>query len=143
MQFGKAEFSVDELDGIAKTVGTHSTFGYYDVNAIQLAVDRRGYVISYFDGRKSLDELPLEDDSLLGLLINFTTPLLFFFKSRHWTSIRKVFLSDGTSPKFYFMDSKQKKPQEFEVASLRAHLTNMRDSGAQILILRRKEEGEM
>ena len=130
------------MDAFAKTAGTNSIFGYYDVNTLQLAVDSRGYELNYFDARKNLDELPLEDNSVLGVLINISTPLLYFFKSRHWHGIRKVFSKDSNTSKLYFMDSKLRRPQEMDFSTARDTLADLRTSGAQILVLMRKREDD-
>jgi len=114
--------------------------GYYDINALQIVVDRRGYELVFFDARKSLDELPLEDDTVIGILINISTSLLYFFKSRHWSCIRKVSLKGETSSKLYFMDSKQRKPREISIDEAREELSDLRISGAQILLCKLREE---
>jgi hypothetical protein len=138
LKFGKAEFSVAELDGFAKQAGSASVMGYYDVNTLILALDSRGYELSYFDGRKDISELPLEDNDILGVLINTTTPLLFFFTSRHWKCIRKVVNSDNSDASLYFMDSKIKKPKKLDYVQSRAELDDIKNSGGQILIIRKK-----
>jgi josephin len=137
--FGKAEFSIGELDSLAKTAGTHSVFGYYDVNTLQLAVDSRGYELVWFDSRKDVTELPLDDNTVVGFLINTTAPLLVFFKSRHWKCIRRL-VSDTNSldVSYYFMDSKYKKPQLMTIEETLRLVSSEKDSGSQILVLRSK-----
>lgn len=140
MKLGKQEFSVSELDSFAKTAGTGSVFGYYDLNALQLAADSRGYDISFFDARKNVQELPLSDSSVVGILVNTTTPLMYFFKSKHWFCIRKTSNSDKGSMSWYLLDSKRKKPESLEQDQIGPLIDQLRKEGAQVLLFTRKDE---
>lgn len=130
------------MDAFAKTAGTSSVFGYYDANALQLAADDRGYVIDFYDSRKSLNEMKLDDNSLVGILLNISSTVLYLFKSRHWLGIRKVVNEENGGVKWYLVDSKEKKPQLLELDQLLPTLSRLRESGAQVLLLKRKENAE-
>lgn len=113
-------------------------FGYYDLNVLQLAADSRGYDISFFDARKHVDELPLDDDSVVGILINITTPLMYFWKSKHWICIRKVSTEEEKRHQWYYLDSKAKRPEFVETQHVGPRAAQLRNHGALILIVTRK-----
>lgn len=137
-QFGKAEFTVAELDAFAKTAGTGSVFGYYDLNTLQLAADSRNCDISFFDARRHVDDLPMDDPMLLGFLVNITSSLLYFFKSKHWVCIRKLPGENGAPARWYHLDSKGKRPELVEEDKVGPLLAQLRNHGAQLLVVTKK-----
>lgn len=127
-----------ELDAFAKTAGTGSVFGYYDLNTLQLAADSRDCDISFFDARKHVDELPMDDPLLLGFLVNITSSLLYFFKSKHWLCVRKVTGDNSEPARWYQLDSKGKRPENVEEVRVGPLLAQLRNHGAQLLVVTRK-----
>ena len=136
MQLGGPVFTVGELDTYAKATGTHSMLGYYDVSAIEMAIQGKGYELRWFDARRPIEELDLNPTEIVGLLINISQSTLFFFTSRHWLGVKKVPTEDGASFDLYWMDSKAKKEQKIDLETCRTQCEALRTSkSAQLLFL--------
>lgn len=132
------------MDSFAKTAGTQSIVGYYDVSTLQLAIDSRGYDLTWFDLRKDVTELPFLDTLVVGFLLNSSTPLLYFFKSRHWKCVRIMHSieSNGTTS-YLAIDSKAKKPVKLDFDGIVTFMGNEKRSGAQILVVRKIPSNQM
>lgn len=76
----------------------------YDVHVLEEALQRQGFILKWFDKRQSLETLTLEDDNLLGLIINKRTWNMRF-SDRHWLSIRRF------GDRFLNLDSKLTEPE--------------------------------
>nr|XP_054762549.1 josephin-2-like [Lytechinus pictus] len=82
--------------------------GNYDVNVIMAAVQRRECEAVWWDKRRSLEQLEL--DNILGFIMNVPSPIQLGFVSvpirrKHWIALRHI---EGA---FYNLDSKLGKPQ--------------------------------
>lgn len=132
------------MDSFAKTAGTQSLVGYYDVSTLQLAIDSRGYELTWFDTRKEVAELPFLDNSVVGFLLNSTTPLLYFFKSRHWKCVRIMHSAESNGTTSYLaIDSKAKKPLKLDFDAIVTYMASEKRSGAQILIVRQMQANKL
>ena len=85
--------------------------GNYDVNVLMSALQSRGYEAKWFDKRKPLSILVVEN--IFGFVLNVPSNFrvvgivpLPFLKQKHWIALRSV----GSS--FYNLDSNLKKPEE-------------------------------
>ena len=85
--------------------------GNYDVNVLMSALQSRGYEAKWFDKRKPLSILVL--DNIFGFVLNVPSNFrvvgivpLPFLKQKHWIALRSV----GST--FYNLDSNLKKPEE-------------------------------
>lgn len=85
--------------------------GNYDVNVLMSALQSRGYEAKWFDKRKPLSILVVEN--IFGFVLNVPSNFrvvgivpLPFLKQKHWTALRSI----GSS--FYNLDSNLKKPEE-------------------------------
>ncbi|KAE9005252.1 hypothetical protein PF005_g12489 [Phytophthora fragariae] len=87
--------------------------GNYDVNALTLALQQKGYVMQWLDKRIPVDEKLVKLDKTEGVLCNvvMTTMLSSLWLQRHWFAIRKV---GGVC---YNLDSKLPAPVPFESES--------------------------
>ncbi|TYZ66740.1 hypothetical protein PybrP1_004598 [[Pythium] brassicae (nom. inval.)] len=88
--------------------------GNYDVNALMLALEQRGYELRWVDKRRRVDAELLDLDALEGALCNVVTssPLLrSVWEQRHWFAIKKASaVIDGVC---YNLDSKLAAPVPF------------------------------
>ncbi|KAG3085747.1 hypothetical protein PI125_g19141 [Phytophthora idaei] len=84
--------------------------GNYDVNALTLALQQKGYVMQWLDKRQPVDEELIKLDEAEGVLCNvvMTTMLSSLWTQRHWFAIRKI---RGVC---YNLDSKLEAPVAFE-----------------------------
>lgn len=105
--------------------------GNYDVNVAMYVLEELGYSVSFFDGRKSAEEMPLKQCS--GLLLNVRGSRFSPF-SRHWVSYRQVELPNDL---WYLLDSNEEGPREVNdiVQTMKDHLS----SGNHILMLKKKD----
>jgi josephin len=105
--------------------------GNYDINVAMYVLDELGYNASFFDNRKSAEEIPLKE--CFGLLLNVQGSRFLPGSSRHWMSYRQVVPPAGS---WYLLDSKEAGPLEVidMVQAMRDHLS----SGDYILILKKK-----
>ena len=92
--------------------------GNYDVNVLMSALQSRGYEAKWFDKRKPLSILDL--DNIFGFVLNVPSNFrvvgivpLPFLKQKHWIALRSV----GST--FYNLDSNLKKPEE--LGKVQAH----------------------
>ncbi|OQR94122.1 hypothetical protein THRCLA_08241 [Thraustotheca clavata] len=116
-------FTAGEFDGISNELspGTwmnphRGFFGNYDIDVLSMALQREGLTLSYFDTRKAMEELVI--DNAEGLICNVPqSSWLGLRQSRHWFTIRQV---NGT---YYNLNSKLSSPSAFsDVTSVRAYL---------------------
>ena len=103
--------------------------GNYDVNVAMYVIDELGYNVSFFDKRKSVEEIPFSEGQCSRLLLNVRGSL-FLPGSRHWIGYRKI------SDCWYLLDSKESGPVQVGdvIASMRHHL----DAQDHILIVSEK-----
>lgn len=130
---------MSELDALAKSTGTHNIFGYYDVCAIEMALQGKGYELRWFDPRKPIEELDLSSPDVVGVLINIAQTTLFFFTTRHWLGVRKVPIDSDEEYDLYWMDSKDKRERKMDIQHVKAQIDALRTSkNAQVIYLARK-----
>jgi hypothetical protein len=138
-KLGGPIFSVSELDALAKSTGTHNFFGYYDVCAIEMALQGKGYDLRWFDSRKPIEELDMSPVDVAGVLVNITQTTLFFFTTRHWLGVRKIMTDDALSYSLYWMDSKDKRATRLDDDRVRAQIDLLRASrSAQVIYIVKK-----
>jgi hypothetical protein len=73
------------------------TAGNYDANVLILALQSQGFDVEWFDKRKGIDALPVEDPQVLGFIANGASSTSdgvnilssLFGGGRHWLAIRK------------------------------------------------------
>ncbi|CAH0479432.1 unnamed protein product [Peronospora belbahrii] len=84
--------------------------GNYDVNALTLALQQKGYVMQWVDKRKRVDDNVIMFDKVEGILCNvmMTTMFSSLWIQRHWFAIRKI------QDVCYNLDSKFSAPVPFE-----------------------------
>ncbi|KAG7396335.1 Josephin-1 [Phytophthora boehmeriae] len=87
--------------------------GNYDVNALTLALQQKGYTMQWLDKRLPVDEKLLPLDAAEGVLCNvvMTSFMSSLWNQRHWFAIRKI---EGVC---YNLDSKLAAPVPFESES--------------------------
>ncbi|KAF4043076.1 Josephin [Phytophthora infestans] len=87
--------------------------GNYDVNALTLVLQQKGYVMQWIDKRQPVNENLFNLDEAEGVLCNvvMTTILSSLWTQRHWFAIRKI---RGVC---YNLDSKLEAPVAFESES--------------------------
>ncbi|XP_076666009.1 josephin domain containing isoform X1 [Andrena cerasifolii] len=115
--FQKKGYTKEELDQICYSlspdvwINPHKSLlgiGNYDINVIMAALQRRGREAVWFDKRRDLNCLCL--DNIEGFILNVPAEyklgfILLPLKRRHWIALRKI---HGT---FYNLDSKLDSPQ--------------------------------
>ncbi len=85
--------------------------GNYDANVLILALQSQGFDVEWFDKRKGIDALPIEDPGVLGLIANGTSSTndgvnilsSLFGGGRHWLAVRKDFASGMAMGYFSFV----------------------------------------
>ncbi|KAI9918232.1 hypothetical protein PsorP6_011841 [Peronosclerospora sorghi] len=84
--------------------------GNYDVNALTLTLQQKGYVMQWVDKRQPVNDKLIKLDKIKGILCNvvITTILSNLWMQRHWFAIRKL---HGVC---YNLDSKLSAPRPFE-----------------------------
>lgn len=88
--------------------------GNFDINVIMNALLSKGCEAEWFDKRKDPGGIAVDDDNLLGFILNVPADYKFGFITlplhhrRHWISLRKA--GDGEEKAYYSFDSKQKEP---------------------------------
>lgn len=110
-RFAKADFdAICEALSPARFFNPHRAWcgtGYYDVNVIMCALEKRGYDVSWFDSRRPVSEIP-PSASVAGFILNCAYrgwAWLFLRDKRHWFAVRNA---DGT---VYNLDSKLRRPE--------------------------------
>lgn len=76
----------------------------YDVQVLEVALEKHGGTLRWFDKRQSVEKCVLEDDNLLGLIMN-RRRWNIQFSDRHWLCIRRF--GNG----FFNLDSKLTEPE--------------------------------
>jgi len=87
---------------ISRSVGRFE----FSVQALDMALGRAGFDLVWFDRRKDLRNLNLEDEELMGIVVNETSEPDAEDDYRHWFSIIR-----DRSGKFYNMDSQLSTPE--------------------------------
>ncbi|KAH7468631.1 hypothetical protein PRNP1_010055 [Phytophthora ramorum] len=87
--------------------------GNYDVNALTLALQQKGYVMQWLDKRLPVDDKLVKLDEAEGVLCNvvMSTGFSSLWMQRHWFAVRKI---RGVC---YNLDSKLPAPVPFESES--------------------------
>lgn len=112
-------FTKADLDNICSTLAPDKSYfnphrnmvglGNYDVNVIIAAIESKDLQVTWFDKRKLIEDLNL--DQIKGFILNIPTDFSLGFihlpiKRKHWTTIRQI---DGI---YYMFDSKNNQPDE-------------------------------
>ena len=118
--FQEQRFSKADLDKICETlsqnwINPHRSFfglGNFDVNVIMFALQEKGFEAKWFDKRRTLSAL--EMDNIFGFILNVPNSYkalglipLPGFSRKHWIALKK--LEDG----YYNLDSNLKVPLKF------------------------------
>jgi hypothetical protein len=109
--------------------------GNYDVNvAMYILENEFDCEVSFFDTRKSVDEISLDQCSM-GLLLNVPGSR-FLPGSRHWISYKKYRRVVGEGDEWYLFDSQKQGP--LKVDSMTEAMTHHLSSGDHILLVTKK-----
>ncbi|XP_024543899.1 josephin-like protein [Selaginella moellendorffii] len=110
--------------------------GNYDANVLMAALSSRGLEARWHDRRSAIADDDLSRPNLAGLIANTSSQrFLGLWRSRHWIALRRVHGS------WYNLDSDLPMPVAMRGADeVRDFLNSLRDQGAELFFVFRKEE---
>lgn len=136
--FQRHEFSVRDFNEIARNLSPGSFVcphksvwgtGNYDINVIFSALTTREKFVKWWDRRKPVEDIDLQDENIFGLIINQQSDNLKVWKSKHWFAIVR---KNGD---YYNCNSNLSKPKKFEeLKDLYAHLQKVIDKGGEVIL---------